>query len=92
MNTWLDRWDQRYTNRVQLLVEILPALAQEPRFALEGSTAINLFEHDPPRLSVDIDLAWLPVHDYAEDAKLIAEALVCQLVQRIQIPVSIAGR
>ncbi len=27
-------------------------------------------------LSVDIDLAWLPVHDYAEDAKLFAEALV----------------
>jgi hypothetical protein len=24
---------------------------------------------------VDIDLAWLPVHDYAEDARLIAEAL-----------------
>lgn len=75
MSTWLDRWDQRYTGRVRLLVEILPVLAQEPRFALKGGTAINLFEHDLPRLSVDIDLAWLPVHDYAEDAKLIAEAL-----------------
>jgi len=75
MNTWLDRWDRRYTDRVRLLVEILPVLAQEPRFALRGGTAINLFEHDLPRLSVDIDLAWLPVHDYAEDAKLIAEAL-----------------
>ena len=75
MNTWLDHWDRRYTDRVRLLVEILPVLAQEPRFALKGGTAINLFEHDLPRLSVDIDLAWLPVHDYAEDAKLIAEAL-----------------
>src|SRR5258708_20186230 len=75
MNTWLDRWDRRYTDRVRLLVEILPVLAREPRFALKGGTAINLFEHDLPRLSVDIDLAWLPVHDYAEDAKLIAEAL-----------------
>jgi len=37
--------------------------------------AVNLFEHDLPRLSVDIDLAWLPVHDYVEDARLIAEAL-----------------
>jgi len=74
MNTWLDHWDRRYTDRVRLLVEILPVLAQEPRFALKGGTAINLFEH-LPRLSVDIDLAWLPVHDYAEDAKLIAEAL-----------------
>jgi hypothetical protein len=75
MSTWLDRWDRRYTDRVRLLVEILPVLAQEPRFALKGGTAINLFEHDLPRLSVDIDLAWLPVHDYAEDAKLIADAL-----------------
>lgn len=75
MNTWLDRWDRRFTDRVRLLVEILPVLAQEPRFALKGGTAINLFEHDLPRLSVDIDLAWLPVHDYAEDATLIADAL-----------------
>ncbi|MPS26203.1 MAG: nucleotidyl transferase AbiEii/AbiGii toxin family protein [Alcaligenaceae bacterium] len=75
MSTWLDHWDRRYTDRVRLLVEILPVLSQEPRFALKGGTAINLFEHDLPRLSVDIDLAWLPVHDYAEDAKLIAEAL-----------------
>lgn len=75
MSTWLDRWDRRYTDRVRLLVEILPLLAQEPRFALKGGTAINLFEHDLPRLSVDIDLAWLPVHDYAEDARLIADAL-----------------
>ena len=75
MSTWLDRWDRRYTDRVRLLVEILPVLTQEPRFALKGGTAINLFEHDLPRLSVDIDLAWLPVHDYATDARLIAEAL-----------------
>lgn len=75
MSTWLDHWDRRYIDRVRLLVEILPVLTQEPRFALKGGTAINLFEHDLPRLSVDIDLAWLPVHNYAEDAKLIAEAL-----------------
>ena len=74
MSTWLDHWGRRYTDRVRLLVEILPVLASEPGFALKGGTAINLFEHDLPRLSVDIDLAWLPVHDYAEDAKLIAGA------------------
>lgn len=75
MSTSLDHWDRRYTDRVRLLIDILPVLGQEPRFALKGGTAINLFEHDLPRLSVDIDLAWLPVHDYAEDARLIAEAL-----------------
>ena len=26
MSTWLDRWDRRYTDRVRLLVEILPVL------------------------------------------------------------------
>lgn len=94
MNTWLDHWDRRYIDRVRLLVEILPVLAQEPRFALKGGTAINLFEHDLPRLSVDIDLAWLPVHDYAEDAKLIAEALgrladlLCARPLRLQVQTS----
>lgn len=75
MSTWLDRWHRRYADRVRLLVEILPVLAREPRFALKGGTAINLFEHDLPRLSVDIDLAWLPVSDFAQDTKLIAAAL-----------------
>lgn len=75
MSSWFDHWDRRYTDRVRLLMEILPVLAQEPRFALKGGTAINLFEHDLPRLSVDIDLAWLPANDYATDVKSIAEAL-----------------
>lgn len=64
-----------YAAQVALLVRILPYVAKEEIFALKGGTAINLFEHDLPRLSVDIDLAWLPVHDYAEDARQIAEPL-----------------
>lgn len=59
----MSSWDKRYSDRVQLLVDILPVLAKETRFALKGGTAINLFEHDLPRLSVDIDLTWLPVQD-----------------------------
>jgi predicted nucleotidyltransferase component of viral defense system len=35
-------------------------VAAEPGFALKGGTAINLFIRDFPRLSVDIDLTWLP--------------------------------
>lgn len=71
----MSNWDRRYTDRVKLLVEILPLLAQEPGFALKGGTAINLFEHDLPRLSVDIDLTWLPVQDYAHDVQQIEAAL-----------------
>jgi hypothetical protein len=48
----MNSWDKRYSDRVQLLVDILPVLAKEPQFALKGGTAINLFEHDLPRLSV----------------------------------------
>jgi hypothetical protein len=44
----MSNWDKRYAEQVKLLVEILPVLAREPRFALKGGTAINLFEHDLP--------------------------------------------
>ena len=71
----MNNWDNRYAERVKLLVEILPTLAEERRFALKGGTAINLFEHDLPRLSVDIDLTWLPVGDFASDVRDITEAL-----------------
>ncbi len=71
----MNSWDNRYTERVKLLVEILPTLAEERRFALKGGTAINLFEHDLPRLSVDIDLTWLAVGDFASDVRDITAAL-----------------
>jgi predicted nucleotidyltransferase component of viral defense system len=71
----MSKWDNRYAERVKLLVEILPTLAQEKRFALEGGTAINLFEHDLPRLSVDIDLTWLPIGDFERETQDITAAL-----------------
>ncbi|MEJ0099373.1 MAG: nucleotidyl transferase AbiEii/AbiGii toxin family protein [Pseudomonadota bacterium] len=71
----MSTWDSRYTERVKLLVEILPTLAAEKRFALKGGTAINLFEYDLPRLSVDIDLTWLPVGEFTNDVREISSAL-----------------
>jgi predicted nucleotidyltransferase component of viral defense system len=56
----------QYRRQVSLLVQILPFVAEEKCFALKGGTAINLFIRDLPRLSVDIDLAYLPVHDRRE--------------------------
>jgi len=49
-----------YGRQVQLLVQALPVIFQESCFALKGGTAINLFVRDLPRLSVDIDLVYLP--------------------------------
>lgn len=58
-----------------MLVEVLPAVAAEDCFALKGGTAINLFLLDLPRLSVDIDLTYLPVSNYDEARKGIDRAL-----------------
>jgi predicted nucleotidyltransferase component of viral defense system len=55
-----------YEAQVELLVGILPYVAKETMFALKGGTAINLFYRDLPRLSVDIDLTYLPVKDRAD--------------------------
>lgn len=54
---------ERYRRQVALLLRVLPYVAEEPDFALKGGTAINLFVRDMPRLSVDIDLTYLPVAD-----------------------------
>jgi predicted nucleotidyltransferase component of viral defense system len=50
-----------YKRQVALLLRVLPIITKERCFALKGGTAINLFVRDMPRLSVDIDLAYLPV-------------------------------
>ena len=52
-----------YRQQVALLIRTIPFVAQEQCFALKGGTAINLFVRDLPRLSVDIDLTYLPVED-----------------------------
>ena len=49
-----------YRDQVRLLVRALPYVAREECFALKGGTAINLFVRHMPRLSVDIDLTYLP--------------------------------
>lgn len=53
--------DALYFEQARLLLRYLPALAAVDCFALKGGTAINLFVRDLPRLSVDIDLAYLPL-------------------------------
>ncbi len=52
-----------YSKQVQLLVRVLPLVDTEKCFALKGGTAINLFYRALPRLSVDIDLLYLPMDD-----------------------------
>lgn len=67
---------QSYKKQAALLLNILPEIAKEECFALHGGTAINLFVRDMPRISVDIDLTYLPVEDRQTSLKNITRALV----------------
>ena len=55
--------DTRFFRQAELLLQLLPFFSGEDIFALKGGTAINFFIRDLPRLSVDIDLAYLPIND-----------------------------
>jgi hypothetical protein len=72
-----------YRRQVQLLIRVLPSIAEEACFALKGSTAINLFVRDMPRLSVDIDLTYLPVQPRAKSLAAI-DAAMKRIADRIR--------
>jgi predicted nucleotidyltransferase component of viral defense system len=61
-------YNQEYENQVRLLLFCLPLLKEVSRLALKGGTAINFFIRDMPRLSVDIDLTYLPIGESREVA------------------------
>ncbi|KML62525.1 hypothetical protein VL15_02950 [Burkholderia cepacia] len=45
-----------YIDTVRLMLGIAPIVFDTPLFAMKGGTALNLFLHNMPRLSVDIDV------------------------------------
>lgn len=67
--------NELYEKQVQLLLRVLPPIAAEPSLALKGGTAVNLFVRDLPRLSVDIDLAYLPIEERDTTLNNITSAL-----------------
>ena len=54
---------QVYSQKVELLLRLIPIVVEEGVFAIHGGTAINLFLKDLPRYSVDIDLTYIPLSD-----------------------------
>ena len=64
-----------YRAQVDLLLQILPYVAKEKIFALKGGTAINLFIREMPRLSIDIDLTYLPLDNRSKALKNIQAGL-----------------
>jgi predicted nucleotidyltransferase component of viral defense system len=68
-------FSELYRQQATLLVRVLPFIAEESVFGLKGGTAINLFRRDMPRLSVDIDLTYLPIKARDESLAAIDDAL-----------------
>lgn len=58
--------DYLFFRQADLLLRLLPHIVTEPDFALHGGTAINFFIRNMPRLSVDIDLTYLPLESREE--------------------------
>lgn len=77
---------EEYVAQVQLMLRILPLIRKEKSFAMKGGTAINLFYRDFPRLSVDIDLTYVPIQNRAESLSGISAAMDRIMTSVQQIP------
>jgi hypothetical protein len=58
-----------FFRQAELLLRIIPLIDREASFALKGGTAINFFVRDLPRISVDIDLVYLPIGERDESLR-----------------------
>ena len=67
--------DTPYFKQAQLMLRVMPHVAAEECFALKGGTAINFYVRDMPRLSVDIDLTYVPLEPRDTALANIGEAL-----------------
>lgn len=78
-------FNDQYGRQVSLLVRVLPYIAEQDCFALKGGTAINLFIRDMPRLSVDIDLTYVPVQPRPDSLAAIDAALkaIAEMAQAV---------
>ena len=65
-----------YTATVRQLLDIAPVVFESPHFAIKGGTALNLFLHDLPRLSVDIDVVFT---DHTLDRATALQAISSEL-------------
>lgn len=82
-----------YAQQAALVIKAIPIIAKEDIFALKGGTAINLFELDMPRLSVDIDLTFIRITDRETAIVEINEALdrISKDLARFGIPNRLSG-
>lgn len=75
--------DKSYADAVRLLLAVAPAVFANDVFAMKGGTAINLFVQDMPRLSVDIDVVFLPWQMQPDEALAAINKELSAIVQRV---------
>ena len=68
-------FEKRYLDQVGILLNILPLFNKYKDFAIKGGTAINFLVFEAPRLSMDIDLCFLPVKPREQTFIMINEAM-----------------
>jgi hypothetical protein len=76
--------DQAYIDTVRLLLRVVPDIFKNEIFAMKGGTAINLFVQDMPRLSVDIDVVYVPRDSSREDALRAIADEISAIQQRLE--------
>ncbi|MEL4887283.1 nucleotidyl transferase AbiEii/AbiGii toxin family protein [Pectobacterium betavasculorum] len=83
--------DKQYADTVRLLLNITPDVFANNIFAMKGGTAINLFVQDMPRLSVDIDVVYLPWEVPREQALQAINNELAAIAERIE-PLGVQSR
>jgi hypothetical protein len=73
--------NKTYVDTVRLLLEAAPEVFRAGSFAMKGGTALNLFVQDMPRLSVDMDVVFVP-HTMARAEALAKIAADLGAIQR----------
>ena len=76
--------DKGYADTVRLLLAVMPEVFANDIFAMKGGTAINLFVQDMPRLSVDMDVVYLPWQVARDDALNAISSEMAAIAQRVE--------
>jgi len=69
------KYDKKYKKQTVLMLDCLSICLREEIWALKGGTAINFFYKNLPRLSVDIDLTYLPIKGRNDSLKEMSNSL-----------------
>ncbi|MFC1569109.1 nucleotidyl transferase AbiEii/AbiGii toxin family protein [bacterium] len=75
--------DTVYFKQAELLIRILPEIIKEKSLVLKGGTAINYFYRNLPRLSVDIDLSYLPIESREKSLQSISQS-INRIIENLQ--------